>query len=72
MLGLFIIFGKPQLKMSTNTITLTIPQYANQLKKKKGRIAVFNAVKQNKMHLLPGVVAITKVSRYFLLEVSKS
>jgi len=53
------------------TIILTIPQYADKLRKKKqNRYSVFKAVQKNKLHLLPGVVNITKVGRYHLLEVT--
>jgi hypothetical protein len=53
------------------TKTLTIPQYAKQVKK-KSRIAVFNAVKGKKIHLLPGVISIQKIGRDYLLEVITS
>lgn len=53
-----------------STVTLTIPQYADQLRKdKQNRHSVFKAVKKNKLHLLPGVIKITKIGRYTLLEV---
>lgn len=54
-----------------STITLTIPQYAKQLRaKKQNRHSVYKAVKKNKLGLLPGVIRIIKVGRYSLLEVA--
>lgn len=52
-----------------STETLTIPQYAKK-HKNRSRIAVFKAVKKNKLHLLPGVVKINKPGRDYLLEVA--
>lgn len=48
--------------------TLTIPKYAEKIGKE--RTTVFRAVKNKKLHLLPGVVDIKKIGRDYLLEVT--
>jgi hypothetical protein len=50
------------------TKMLTIPQYTKQVKN-VSRQAILKAVKNNKKHLLPGVINITKPGRDYFLEV---
>jgi len=52
-----------------SNVLLTIPDYAKKIK--KSRIAVYKAVTKNKLHLLPDVVNIKKIGKYYILEVSK-
>lgn len=51
------------------TQQLTIPQYADKIKK-SSRQAVLKAVKKKKLHLLPSVVDIKKIGRDYILEVA--
>lgn len=55
------------------TITLTVPQYAEQLGKK--RQAVLRAIKrkeegQNTSHLLPRLISFKKLGRDYIVEVT--
>lgn len=55
----------------TKTKIITIPQYAKEIKN-VSRQAVLKAVKdwENKKHLLPSVIKVTKPGRDYFLEVS--
>lgn len=53
----------------TATTFLTVGKYAKKIKK-CSRQAVLEAIKNDKLHLLPDVISIQRAGTYYLLEVT--